>query len=175
MKLPVIKKLYIKRTELIMIIDSLNNLSKYASTHPRFPRAFAFLQELLNNNAPDGRHVLEGTEIPEEIFVNIMSPENPLKPAARAEVHKKYIDVQILLKGDERMSVPTTTPEVEIPYNEAKDCTMYVGVPFDQCHNLYATEGSFAIFFAGELHAPSIACGDQPSTVRKAVIKVLAD
>lgn len=158
-----------------MIVDSMNNLSQYASVHPRFSKAFAFFQSLMDSNAADGHHVLEGTEIFEEIFVNLMSCENPVKPVATAEQHRKYIDVQILLSGDELMRIPVDSPAPSGEYNETKDCTMFEPVALERCHNLLVTEGSFVIFFAGELHAPSASVGTEPTKVRKAVIKVLAD
>ena len=157
-----------------MIIDSLDRLSEYAAVHPRFPRAFAYLQELLASNAPDGKHVLEGTEKPEEIFVKLMTGDVEPKEVARAETHDLYIDVQVILSGEELMSVPTVVPAVSVPYNAAKEYTLYENVSFDQCHNLLMKEGSFVIFFAKEFHAPSMAAGDHPTTVRKAVLKVLA-
>lgn len=157
-----------------MIIDSMERLADYASVHPRFPRAIAYLQELLANGAADGRHVLEGTDIPEEIYVNLATGALKLKDTARAESHRKYIDIQVMLAGEEMMYVPTVPTEADTPYEEAKDCMHYADVPFADCHCLLVKEGNFAIFFTNELHAPSMAVGNQPASVRKAVVKVLA-
>ena len=155
-----------------MVFDQLESLDNYASLHPRFPAAFAFLRRLLSENAPDGRHVLSGTDIPEEIFVNLATNEVLPQAAARAESHRKYIDIQLVLSGTEAMYIPVGSPAVTED-NAANDCLLYGEVPLSECHRLLVRPGSFAIFFPGELHAPCHSASALPSTVRKAVVKVL--
>lgn len=152
-----------------MVIDQLEHLEQYASLHPRFPAAFAFLRRLLQENAPDGRHVLAGTDIPEEIFINLGTGDVTPQETARAESHKKYIDVQVVLSGEELMYIPTRTPAVTEESTE-KDFLLYAPVPLSDCTRLVVPAGSFAIFFANELHAPCHA--PEPRSVRKAVVKV---
>ncbi len=148
-----------------MVIDQLEHLEQYASLHPRFPAAFAFLRKLLQENAPDGRHVLAGTDIPEEIFVNLGTGDATPQESARAESHKKYIDVQVVLTGEELMYVPARTPAVT-EENAERDYLLYAPVPLSDCTRLNVPAGSFAIFFTNELHAP------EPRPVRKAIVKV---
>ena len=157
-----------------MIYDSNANLSRYANVHPRFARAFAFFEELMANNAPNGCHVLEGTEIEKEIYVNISGGENQPKDSVRAEAHRRYIDVQIVLEGSEAMYVPAETPALTTPYQADGDYMLYENVPLDACHRLVVNAGSFALFLAEEMHAPGhSSLPDAPTKVRKAIIKVL--
>lgn len=157
-----------------MVIDRLENLSQYASLHPRFPAAFSFLQGLLEQNAADGHHVMPDADIPDAIYANLMTGDTKINDAAVAESHKKYIDVQVVLSGEENMYVPASVaPAVTVPYQPDKDVIFYESVAFDSCHRLRVSAGSFVIFFANELHAPSMAVGSAPSAVRKAVLKVL--
>ena len=155
-----------------MVIDQLESLDKYASLHPRFPAAFAYLRRLLSENAPDGKHILTGTKIPEEIFVSIATNELAPQAAARAESHRKYIDIQVILSGSEVIYAPTGMPAVTED-NTANDCLFYEKTPLSECHRLLVRPGSFAIFFPGELHAPCHSASSIPSTARKAVVKVL--
>ena len=158
-----------------MIIDQLNNLSRYESLHPRFPAAFAFLRELLSKEALDGRYSMPGADVKEAVYV--IFGTNAIEPniAAAAEAHKKYIDVQAVLAGEEAMFVPVSVlPAVTDPYRADRDCALYAPVPLETCHRLRVSAGSFAIFFDGELHAPSTAVGTEPVVVRKAILKVLA-
>jgi YhcH/YjgK/YiaL family protein len=157
-----------------MIYDQTKNLSRYAGVHPRFAKAFAFFEELMAKNAENGCHVLEGTEIEKEIYVNICGGENQPKDSVRAEAHKRYIDVQILLEGDEDMFVPSHTPALTTEYQEDGDYMLYENVPLDACHRLTVTEGSFAIFLAEEMHAPGHSSENRPTKIRKAIIKILA-
>lgn len=156
-----------------MVIDKLENLERYASLHPRFPQAFAFLRELLAENAPDGRQVLSGTDIPEAIFVNLCTGTLEPQQSARAESHKQYIDVQVVLSGTDVMYVPTAEPDLT-EESDAKDYRLYAPVPLDVCHRLPVDAGKFAIFFPGELHAPCHSAQSTPTVSRKAILKVLA-
>lgn len=156
-----------------MVIDKLENLEHYATLHPRFPQAFAFLRELLAQNAPDGRHILPGTDIPEEIYVSLVTGTLEPQETARAESHKRYIDVQLVLSGTDVMYVPATEPALTEESDE-RDCQLYAPVPLDGCHRLTVGPNVFAIFFTGELHAPCHSAQAAPTVSRKAILKVLA-
>ncbi len=152
-----------------MVMDRLENLEQYASLNPRFPAAFAYLRRLLAEDAPNGRHVLAGTDAPEDIFVNLCPCDLVPQDTARAESHKVYIDVQVVLSGDEVMYVPSEVPAVTEESDE-KDFRLYAPVPLSDCDRLIVRSGSFAIFFPGELHAPCHPLASPSS--RKAIVKV---
>ncbi len=156
-----------------MIIDQLQNLKNYAGMHPRFPEAFAFFEELLEQAAADGRYDMPGIEPEKAIYVILGTNEPEPQETANAESHDNYIDVQILLEGDEVMYVPMSAPAVSTPYQPSKDCTLYAPAAFDDCSRLLIKAGQFALFFTGELHAPCHRPAGLPCTVRKAIIKVL--
>lgn len=153
-----------------MVTDSLENLEHYVSLHPRFPRAFAYLRGLLASGAPDGKHILAGTDTPEEIFVNICTVDAEPRAAAVAESHEKYIDVQVILSGNELMFSPVVAPPVTEESAE-RDYRLYAPAALDACTRLCVPENHFAIFFPGELHAPCHAAS--PTRIRKAIVKVL--
>lgn len=153
-----------------MVIDKQENPEHYASLHPRFPRAFEYLHRLLASGAPDGKHILAGTEIPEEIYVNLCTVDAEPHETAVAESHEKYMDVQVVLSGDELMFTPAVTPNVT-EENAEKDFVFYAPVPLACCTRLFVPAGHFVIFFTGELHAPCHAVS--PARIRKAVVKVL--
>lgn len=158
-----------------MIIDAYENLTFYESMHSRFPAAFAFMRELMEKGVEDGKYVLPGTDVENAISISFATGPLKVLPEAIAESHKKYIDVQIVLKGEEMMYVPAiTAPAAATEYNESKDVIKYDAVPFDACHGLRVSEGNFVIFFENELHAPSMSVTNEVTTDRKAVIKVLA-
>ena len=159
-----------------MIIDTIENVSRYENVHPRFARAFAYLKSLLESGAADGRHEPKDLEVPGEFYVNIGTGPVQPKEMATAESHRKYIDLQLVLEGEELMCVPSkeAIPAVTTEYKPDGDYMLYAPVPADECHKLYVTAGQFVIFLATELHAPSMAIGKEPATVRKAILKVLA-
>ncbi len=155
-----------------MVIDKLAYLDLYKNLHPRFEKAFAFFKELCEKNVPDGKYVLDGTEQNEEIFVNFTTIETKFSDRAVAEVHGKYIDVQIVLDGDEVMYVPAKDLTVvgEHPEN---DCGFYESTAIADCNRLEIGVGRFAIFFAGEAHAPGHGRTEKTQKIRKAIIKIL--
>ena len=165
-----------KRMETAMIIDRFENVSQYECVHPRFPAAVAYLKSLLEKNVPDGKYEPEGSASPAEFYVSIATGALKTDDTARAESHRKYIDLQLVLDGVEKMYIPSLEPipAAETEYSDEKDCMHYERVSKDACHCLLVPEGQFAIFLAEELHAPSMAPGNEATVVRKAVLKILA-
>ena len=116
-------------------------------------------------NLADGKYLIDG----ERIFANVQSYET--KITAPFEAHKKYIDIQYMIKGEEKIGVVNydvcTTVE---QYNSQKD------IEFLDCsENInYCTlkEGEFLILYPDDAHQPSLAI-DNPDFVKKAVVKVL--
>lgn len=147
-----------------MIIDTLNNASKYFSVHPLFEKAFAFIGQTDLANAADGKSdISEGLKA---IFSN--KPGVAAEASvAKFECHNKHIDIQLCIKGVETIGwKPREKCVVENGgYNEEKDVQLYHEQP-DMYFQL--TDGQFAIFFPEDVHAPMI--GDAP--IKKLVIKV---
>ena len=69
-----------------MILDTLDNLSKYASLSPLFPKAIEFITTADLANLPLGRNEIQG----DEIFANVMEAQ----PRTKEEVP---IEAPILL------------------------------------------------------------------------------
>jgi biofilm protein TabA len=86
------------------------------------------------------------------------------------EAHKKEIDVQIVLKGAEKMKLIWREPvSVSTEYNAEKDFSMVSG---KKAITYHASEGDFGLFFPGEPHASTIIDG-KPEEILKVVFKIL--
>lgn len=151
-----------------MILDTLANSSQYTALSPRFTRAFAFLRDL-PANAVIGRHEIDG----EEIYAFVQ--QHMTKPVAekQLEVHRKYIDIQYVVKGRE---VIYWAPLAELThetmaFDEKVDAALYSGIP--DMVPVPMRAGQFALLFPKDGHAPSCAW-DTPAEVLKVVVKVLA-
>lgn len=157
-----------------MIVDAIENLLKYEAMHPRFPKALAYLKNLLESGAEDGRHQPDGQD--DSFYVNLVTGTTQPKDEAVAESHRKYIDVQVVIEGDELMCVPSATslPAVTTDYQPDGDYMFYAPVPVSDCHQLQVHAGQFVVFFTDELHAPMMSLNSAPTPVRKAILKVLA-
>jgi len=147
-----------------MILDSLKNSNASLSLHPLFGKAFDYI----NNNdlltMEPGKIILEG----DQLYISIMDVEGKVPEAAKMEAHKKYIDIQVVIRGIETMgwtAIERCTHEID-PYNPEKDIVFYTDKP---TANVTVNPGEFVIFFPEDAHAPCIGKG----TIRKAVVKVL--
>ena len=147
-----------------MIIDTIQNASKYFSVHPLFAKAFEFIQQTDLANAPDGKSdIAEGLKA---IFSN-KTGVSAAASVAKFECHNHHIDIQLCINCTETMGwKPREKCKVENGgYNPEKDVQLYNEQP-DMYFQL--TNGQFVIFFPEDVHAPMIGEGD----IKKLVIKV---
>ena len=92
-----------------MIYDKIDNLEKYAGLHPRFASAIPYLKQLIAANVGDGRHDMQNCDVPNAVFANVNShTTRMLTDTDQMEIHRKYIDIQIILEGQEIIYLPTT-------------------------------------------------------------------
>ncbi len=148
-----------------MIVDTIQNASKYFNAHPLFEKAFEYINTTdLANTAP-GRYEIDGSDLRA-----IFSDKNGMKASesiAKFECHNKHIDIQLCFQGTEQIGWKSRE-KCQVKqggYNEEKDVQLYSDAP-DMYFQL--TDGQFAIFFPEDVHAPMI--GDGP--IKKLVIKI---
>ena len=86
------------------------------------------------------------------------------------EAHKKYIDIQYLLKGSEKVCcLPIEQLKEAKPYSDEKDAAFYT--TNNNPTELTLGNGYFAIFYPQDGHMPQL-CVDEPLEVKKVVLKV---
>ena len=146
-----------------MIIDTLDNLEKYAALNPLFPKVVEFLKANDLNAMADGKYEIEG----EDLFVNITTTKGKTPDEAVIETHNKMIDIQIPLTAAETYGYTQRDLLPEIPYNEEKDITKIPDLAADS----YVTcqPGMMVIFFPQDGHAPCIAGVPE---FKKAIFKI---
>ena len=159
-------ELKIKQRSFIMIIDNIQNCEKYFSLHPSLQAAFGQLQALTAENEP-GRYTVDG----DLIFVNHAAYTTKAHDACKYENHRKYIDIQYVLSGAERIDL-IAAEQLTVTENkyEASDIAFFADHVPQTSVTLHA--GEFVLIFADEAHRPCMADGNVPSAVVKAVAKV---
>lgn len=146
-----------------MILDTLNNLSKYATLNPLFPKAIEFITGTDLSALPLGRNEIQG----DEIFANVMEVQPRGIEEVPIEIHRKYIDIQIPISNDEIMGYTPLTLLPEGEYSEENDVTLYpIGIKAQDYINVKRT--MFTIFFPQDGHAPAVT----PVKMKKIIIKV---
>lgn len=152
-----------------MILDILDNASRYASLNSRFAKAFEYLRTVDGTQTP-GRVDLDG----DLCFALVQTYET--KPADKAlfEAHRKYIDVQFVHGGRETIlwAPLAAMKEETMAYDEGKDAALWKLVP--DATPLHMCAGSFAILWPQDAHAPCIA-REKPEHVFKVVVKVAVE
>jgi len=101
-----------------------------------------------------------------------MMSEGETKPPEQVkfEAHRRYIDIQLVVRGQEAIGVaPVSTLTTVEPYDAAKDIEFFA-VP-QTSETLALRAGDFAVFAPGDGHRPSLHL-DGPHVSRKAVVKV---
>lgn len=97
-----------------MIVDKLGELEKYYGQIPHLEAAMAYIQA--HQDLPEGVQTFNGG--------TVVKQTGTTKPADDGlfEVHMKYLDVQILLKGKEYILWNALSEmEEAIPYDSVKD------------------------------------------------------
>ncbi len=152
--------------------DNSINKRTFAVLYHKNPRhwdqAFHFLKTANLKELPLGKQELEG----EHLFVSVQEYYGKAKTDALYESHRKYIDIQYVIEGEEIIGL-TTLDKVTVkePYNEGNDIAFY---DFEGGDYLKATPKNFFLFFPEDAHRPSITAGDS-ILVKKIVVKILID
>jgi YhcH/YjgK/YiaL family protein len=148
-----------------MILDELRNASLYRSISPRVALALDFLQKADFAKLAPGRHPVEG----ENVFALVLALETKPKKVAFWEAHRRYIDVQYLFEGAERMGrADIRALKTDGEYDAEKDLQKLKGAG----DFFTVPAGTFAIFWPHDAHMPDLAL-QSPQPVKKAVVKVL--
>lgn len=148
-----------------MVIDTLDNLSKYESLNPLFKNVVEFIKANRLSTMEAGKYEIAG----KDLFVNVTTAKGKTPDEAVLETHKEMIDIQIPLSAAETYGYTPLCDLPEAPYNVEKDITKIPGLAAQS----YVTcqPGMFAIFFPQDGHAP---CISMEPEIKKAIFKVKA-
>lgn len=147
-----------------MILDSLKNSAQYEALHPRFKTVFDYIKSHDLASMECGRYSIDS----DDVFVVIQEWELRDKSQARLELHRKYIDIQVVLQGDDEVfgwSEKKDCLKPEAEFDEQKDVQFFTDVP--QCFYSVA-KGQFSILYPEDGHAPMLGEG----FVKKCIFKI---
>ena len=113
--------------------------------------------------SPVGKYPLSDTD-----FVNIQEYAPKVPTEDRYEAHRHYVDIQLILEGEETVKVADTgSMEITVPYSDERD-VMFGHATGGKDYLLRA--GDYLILYPEDAHMPCIRAGSE--TVKKAVGKV---
>ncbi len=137
---------------------------QYHKNKAVWDKAFTFLRDSNLLTLKPGKYVIDG----DNAYATITEALSKTFEQSAWESHRKYIDLQYVIKGNEKIGVaPITTATVTKPYDETKDAANYNA----EGQFYIATPGTFFLFFPGDAHRPNIKV-DGYDIVKKLVIKI---
>lgn len=146
-----------------MITDKIENIYLYSDIPQK-------VKDFILNIKPDlpiGRVVLS-----DDIYVNIETYQTKPVSEAKFEAHKKYIDIQIVASGKEKIAYTCKHNLTENkPYNLEKDIVFYKE-PVNGCPEVCLDGTNFVMLLPHEAHAPQICEDNLPAEVKKIVVKI---
>ncbi len=149
-----------------MILDQISQMKEYATTLPALQQVIDILKSGKLEDLEPGNYTTDQ----KNLRYNLFTYKTEKTEASEYEVHRKEVDVQILLAGHERMHVASRDGLTATKaYDDEKDFFMAKG---EKLLSYHATQDSFVVFFPGEPHAPNFIDGT-PSQVVKVVFKIL--
>lgn len=152
-----------------MIIDKIENWKKYEKLHPAFSEVFRTLEKL-TAASPCEKTPIDG----ERAFINLSSYVNRPAEQCAFEVHRKYIDIQYVVKGHEHIDFcPAAELEITDDRMDSGDIAFYAAPEGFSTADL--KEGFFAVIFPLEAHRPMVAPNGSGVETVKAVAKILSE
>jgi len=151
-----------------MLYGHIGESETYAhlTAHSVWKQAFDWIQKNASTRPSFGIHPIIG----ESMFANVMEYETALRPQARYESHRKYIDLQYTISGAELIEWSLArTLRPDGGYDEDKDLQFYL--PSDSRSVVHMLPNHFGIFFPQDAHMPKLQDGSEKS-VYKLVIKI---
>ena len=145
-------------------VDVLEFARQYNANKEYWDKAFAYLKNTDLNTLAKGKYPIDG----DNVFASVTADSSKDFDKTNWESHRKYIDIQYVIEGEERIGVaPVLNAAVTKPYDEKRDAANY---SIDG--KLYSAKpGTFFIFFPSDAHRPNITPGGN-IVVKKIVIKV---
>lgn len=141
----------------------------YFKNKDRWDKAFAFMKDNDLTKLELRRYDIDG----DNLFALIQEYVSKNVEDARFESHQRYIDVQYVVSGKEKMGIASVSQKQDVlePYDATNDIEF---MTVSQDVSCKASPERFFIFFPSDLHRPGLKDGEN-SQVRKVVLKLKID
>lgn len=156
-----------------MVHGHINHAQEYFNLAPGIRLALEFLARTNLEALSEGRHPVDD----DRVFALVSDYATKRPEETFWEAHRRHIDVQFVVHGDERIGYGNIDRFVEEPYNESRDLVVAKG---ESERSVAVGPGEFVILFPHDVHMPGLqpdgAGGDaERRQVRKVVVKVRID
>ena len=148
--------------------DNIQNTEKICNLSELINIGLNYLEKSDFSNIENGRYEILG----DKVFASVQDYLSKPKESAKFEAHRKYIDIQYIVKGEEQIGVCNISNFNDFtPYDSEKDIVFLTPINENKAEFIRLKEKEFMILMPQDAHMPSIAI-DKPSYVKKVVVKV---
>lgn len=147
-----------------MIYCKKKELSTYKGLMKNLDTALHYLESHDLKDLALGRNEVDG----ENVFINCMEYTTMAEEEGFFEAHLEYLDLHIMLSGEEYIHVSHIDTLEEFTRDESVDFIGYRGYTQSKCS---INKDMLLIVYPEDAHMVKIMC-DQPKDVRKAVFKI---
>jgi len=153
-----------------MLVIDKKNISKYLGMDARLDAGLKMIADGLVEEAADGKYIDS-----EKMYHSIETYQTKAHEDGRWEAHDKYIDIQYLRAGQERIDVLASREGLkETERNEEADLMFYESEDSVHGHQVYMKAGMLAVFYPEDVHKPGLRL-EHSETVEKIVFKLKVD
>jgi len=151
-----------------MIVAGLDTIEHQLPLTPDLRQAIAFLRRSDLLDLPDGTIAIDNTRV----FAILQRYRTAVMDAPKFEYHRKYIDLQYVLSGEEIIGwAPASAMTASFDYDAGQDLCYGLMQP-GTWSPVRLQAGQLAVLWPEDGHAPRIAAR-RPCLVRKIVVKVM--
>lgn len=150
-----------------MIYGNMRNLNEYPFLDSQVKECFDYAREHDLNTFEKGSHEIDGSRL----FVNIVEYTTTTADNRFWEAHRDYLDIHVMLDGQEQIDVNFIENMKQKEYVPADDF-----LPMDGEMNGYVVleNGDFLICYPHDAHRTAIQV-NEPMKLKKAIFKVRID
>jgi YhcH/YjgK/YiaL family protein len=148
-----------------MIVDRIENSDEYCILNPNFKVAFDFLKKVKIEDFTEEKLKIDG----DNVFAIINDYTTKDAEVSQLESHRKYIDIQYMLEGEELIGYSPLTNQVACAEYETDSDIMFF--PDKPSCFIKLTPESYSILYPQDLHMPGIKVSS-PAPIKKIVVKV---
>ena len=140
----------------------------YRGIHPNLDLALEHITPEFLASLRDGQRVeLQG----DQVYCTRFTYETIPQEESFFEAHRRYLDIHIMVEGEERVDV--NRPE-DLKLTDAQEGNDFYAYQGESWHSTVLKPGEFLVVFPGDAHRIKVQV-DGPKSVSKAVFKVCID
>ena len=149
-----------------MIFGNVENLMEFAYLEDSVKKCFDYAKSHDLASYETGSHEIDG----EDLFVNIVEYETTAPQNRFWEAHRDYLDVHVMLRGQEQIDVNFIGNMQQKEYVKKDD---FLPMEGEKNGSVILRQGDFLICYPNDAHRTAVEVKERsPEGIKKAIFKV---